>query len=42
MQMKEWLNDKGVEMDSLGKKQVSEMIKEELKQENRKERKEIE
>ena len=27
MQMKEWLNDKGVEMDSLGKKQVSEMIK---------------
>lgn len=28
MQMKEWLNDKGVEMDSLGKKQVSEMIKE--------------
>ena len=28
MQMKEWLNDNGVEMDSLGKKQVSEMIKE--------------
>lgn len=28
MQMKEWLNDKGVEMESLGKKQVSEMIKE--------------
>ena len=27
MQMKEWLNDNGVEMDSLGKKQVSEMIK---------------
>ena len=27
MQMKEWLNDKGVEMDSLGKKQVCEMIK---------------
>lgn len=27
MQMKEWLNDKGVEMNSLGKKQVSEMIK---------------
>ena len=28
MQMKEWLNDNGGEMDSLGKKQVSEMIKE--------------
>ena len=27
MQMKEWLNDNGVEMESLGKKQVSEMIK---------------
>lgn len=27
MQMKEWLNNNGVEMDSLGKKQVSEAIK---------------
>lgn len=27
MQMKEWLNNNGVEMESLGKKQVSEMIK---------------
>lgn len=27
MQMKEWLNDNGVEMESLGKKQVIEMLK---------------
>ena len=27
MQMKEWLNDNGVEAESLGKKQVNEMIK---------------
>lgn len=32
MQMKEWLNNNGIEMDSLGKKQVAEMIKDSPKE----------